>query len=210
MCYWIIRSVSSTILPSLKKSSISTHIILGEGRGRTVTLWTRRCRCSSFDGCILTEWAFELFTWATERIWSFINSETTVVRVDVGVPSSTVLSIDDGMCTHIILSVYFTPAEAVESTWWLSYISCAWFNLGRRLMRDCESTIVIGDILVPIVSALSKSLLEAVSFIQENRFEMTWTMHLDLFICVISWAWKGFLVCSSDESATDSRFFKIN
>ena len=180
LCKWIyLLSVSSTVLTlTLKKSSISAHIILREWLWWAVTLWTDRCRCFSFNRCILTERAFELFSWSTERIWSFINRESTVIWVDVCISSSSILPIDDGMCSHIILSIDFSSAEAVESTWWLSYISRTWFELSRRLMRDSESTIVDGNILVSIVSALPESFLEAVSFIEKNWFEMTWTMHL--------------------------------
>ena len=93
--------------------------------------------------------------------------------MDIRISTSPILPIDDGVRSHIIRPVDFINAEAVESTRWLRYIRSTRLKLSRRCMGNRESTIVVRDVLVPVVAALSESLLETISFIEEDGFEMT-------------------------------------
>ena len=123
LCLRMCRCVSSTI-PTLQQSSIPIQITLwNRCTWWVVTLWTSRRGCFSFNRFISTKWSFKLFSRTAERVRSFIYRKTPIVRVYIGVSTSPILSIDNGMCSHIVLIVNFSSAEAVEGTWWLRYIS---------------------------------------------------------------------------------------
>ena len=106
-----------------------------------------------------------------------MDGEATVIAHNVSVSSTTILSILNDMGFDIVTS---SPVDTqrIESPWMLSYIHRAFRHLMSRLVSDCESSVVIGDVGIAVVAALPKSLLVSSSFIDESRFVMSRTMHL--------------------------------
>ena len=70
----------------------------------------------------------------------------------------------------IVAILLLRNSQAIESTWRLSHVSRSWLQLLNRSVRYCESSVIDSDILVPVVAALSESLLVLVSLIKEYRF----------------------------------------
>ena len=98
-----------------------------------------------------------------------MDRKTAVVAENVGISARAVLAVDHDVRLDVVAlsSVYTREAR------WLgmpSDISGAWVHLMGRRVRDREAAIVVGDVLVSIVAALSESLLVLVSFIKEYWF----------------------------------------
>ena len=54
----------------------------------------------------------------------------------------------------------------------------------RRLVPYCETSVVVGDIFVAIVTALVEAFLEAVAFVNEDGFKVARTVHWFLLMIV--------------------------
>ena len=169
---------------------------------RTVTLRTDRRSSIGFNGCICSERSFELFSWTAERKWTFLNSESTIIRVDVSVSASPILSINNSVCSYRIVFVRFRNSKTVKWPCRLRNISTSRFKLLSRSMAYSKSPVIVSNILIPIVTTLPEFFLKSIAFIKENWFEMTWTMHSD---CCYSLIMKVLM-----KSATVSLFLKIN
>ena len=47
-----------------------------------------------------------------------------------------------------------------------------------RLMSNRETTVIIRNVLVPIVPALSEALFESITFVDQDRLKVARTMHI--------------------------------
>ena len=68
-------------------------------------------------------------------------------------------------------------AHGVKSSRVASYVGRSRLQLLSRLMTDRKASVVVGNILITIIAALSKSFLEAVAFVNEHGFIVAGAMH---------------------------------
>ena len=102
----------------------------------------------------------------------------SIVVDDVGVPTRAILSVHDHMGPYII-SDSFINSKRIKGSWiFICDVCSAWFELMRGLMADSEASIVIGNILIFVVTALSETLFVFITLIEEHGLIMTRTVHL--------------------------------
>jgi len=87
-----------------------------------------------------------------------LNSETSIVAIDVRVSTRAILPILNYMRFDIVTDS-FVDSKRIERSGWLSNISGPWFHLLCWLVPHCESSIVIGDVSIYIITALAKAFL---------------------------------------------------
>ena len=127
---------------------------------------------------IVPEWPFEILLISTELVRALLDSEATVVIKYIGVSTRAILSIHDHMGPYII-SDSFINSKRIKGSWFFICDVCsAWFELMRGLMADTEASIVIGNILIFVVTALSETLFVFITLIEEHGLIMTRTVHL--------------------------------
>jgi len=108
---------------------------------------------------------------SAERIGAFLDCETTIVVEDVSISTGAVLSIYDDMRLDIV-SNSFVTTKRIESSGIASYISRSWVHLMCWRVANRETAIVVRDILIAIVAALSESSLESITLVDEDGFKV--------------------------------------
>ena len=94
-----------------------------------------------------------------------MDSEATVVIKDIGVSTCAILSVHDHMGPYII-SDSFINSKRIKGSWiFICDVCSAWFELMRGLMADSEASIVIGNILIPIITTLTELFRKSVTFV---------------------------------------------
>ena len=119
---------------------------------------------SPFDGKVLAQRPLERLLIPAELFGAFLDRKTSVVAEDVGVPTSAVLAIDDHVALDIA-SEAFVDAEGIKASRVASYVGRRRLQLLRRLVADREATVIVSNVLVTIIAALSKAFLEAVALV---------------------------------------------
>lgn len=125
--------------------------------------WNRFARFC-LDWCINPQWLLERLLLTTEWIRAFLNSETTVVTIDIWVSTRAVLAILNYMRFDIVADCLVDP-KWIKRTRWLSNVSGSRFHLLRWLVPHCKSSIVISDVSIPIITALTKAFLICITLV---------------------------------------------
>ena len=99
-----------------------------------------------------------------ELFGALLDCKTSIVAEDVGVPASAVLAINDHVALDIA-SEALVDSEGVEASRIASYEGRARLQLLRRLVADREATVIVSNVLITIIAALSKAFLEAVALV---------------------------------------------
>ena len=101
-----------------------------------------------------------------------MDSEATVVIQNISVSATPILSIHHHMGLYII-SDSSINSKRVERSWFLvCYVHSARFELVRWLMPDAESSVIIGNVLISIITTLTELFLKSVTFIDQYWLEM--------------------------------------
>ena len=93
-----------------------------------------------------------------------MDGKASVVVQNVGVSASAILPVDHHVGLHII-SVCFVDAHGVEGPRIPCHISRARFELCGRSVCYSEASVIVCNVLVTIVSTLSETFLESISFV---------------------------------------------
>ena len=76
-----------------------------------------------------------------------------------------------------IASEAFVDAEGIEASRVASDVGRRWLQLLRRLVADREATVIISNVLVTIIAALSKAFLEAVALVHQYGLVVAGAVH---------------------------------
>ena len=124
-----------------------------------------RLFCARFNRWVVPQGSLERFLVATELIRAFLDGEATVVIKDIGISARAILSVDDDVRLDIV-SISLVLAERIEGSWTAVGDVCrTWLHLLRRSMPNGKATIIIGDVLISVVAALTETFLKAVTFV---------------------------------------------
>ena len=135
------------------------HRLMPHGAGRR-----DKFTLSSLDGDIFAQRLLERLLIAAELSRTFLNCETSIVAEDVRVPAGSVLAINYDV-TFDVGAMNLIDAQRVKDPRGLGHIHRAWLDLLGGRMRNGETSVVVGDVLVTVVAALSEALLEAVALV---------------------------------------------
>ena len=114
-----------------------------------------------------------------------MDGEATVVIKNIGVSAGAILSVHDHVGPNIISDSFIDSKRVERPRFAICDVGGSWFYLLSGLMANAETSVIIGNVLIPIIATLSELFLKSVTFVDQNWLEMSRTVHITFPVALL-------------------------